>query len=89
MNIHQNARLTLRGREELVRRIGDGEGLADTAGRLRVSRQTAGKGVQRYREDGEAGLQDRSSRPQSSPRQLAGRLVLGARVLRDNGSGYV
>jgi len=82
MNIHKNARLTLRGREELVRRIGDGEGLAATASRLRVSRQTARKWVQRYREDREAGLQDRSSRPQSSPRQLAGRLVLGARVLR-------
>lgn len=82
MNVHKNARLTLRGREELVQRVLAGEGLAATATRLRVSRQTARKWVQRFREDGEAGLRDRSSRPQTSPRQLVGRLVLGARVLR-------
>src|SRR5262245_47825843 len=82
MNIHKNARLTLRGREELVGRLEAGEALGGVAGRLGVSRQTARKWRDRYREDGPAGLQDRSSRPQTSPRQLAGRLVLGARVLR-------
>ena len=66
MNIHQNARLTLRGREELVRRVQAGEGLTAPAIRLGVSRQTARKWVQRYGEDAEAGLQDRSSRPQTS-----------------------
>lgn len=82
MNIHKNARLTLRGREELIDRTQQGAGLGATAARLGVSRRTAGKWVARYREEGPAGLLDRSSRPHRSPRQLAGRLVLGARVLR-------
>ena len=82
MNIHKNARLTWRGREELVQRVLRGEGVTATAALWGVSRQTARKWVQRYREEAAAGLEDRSSRPQTSPRQLAGRLVLGARVLR-------
>ena len=36
-----------------------------------VSRQTARKWVNRFATEGEAGLQDRSSRPRRSPRRLA------------------
>ncbi len=68
MNIHKNARLTVRGRELLVRRIVE-EGLrpieaADASG---VSVRTAYKWLRRFREEGLAGLADRSSRPASCP----------------------
>ena len=35
-----------------------------------VSRQTAYRWVKRWREEGEAGLQDRSSRPRHSPNRV-------------------
>jgi transposase InsO family protein len=63
MNIHQNARLTPRGRERLVRQIESGqtpEAAAHTAG---VCPRTARKWSRRYRREGLVGLQDRSSRP--------------------------
>src|SRR6185437_8874234 len=63
MNVHKNARLTPRGRERIVRQVEGGqtpEGVAQAAG---VSPRTVRKWVDRYRREGLAGLQDRSSRP--------------------------
>jgi len=64
MNIHQNARLTPKGRELLVRLVVE-EGLTPkTASRVAgVSPRTAAKWVARFRAEGPDGLRDRSSRP--------------------------
>lgn len=71
MNSHKNARLTLAGRVNLVRRIAHGESVPEVAAALAVSERTVQKWVQRYRREGEAGLADRSSRPRCSPRALS------------------
>ena len=63
MNVHKNARLTPLGRERIVRQVESGqtpEAVAEAAG---VCPRTVRKWVDRYRREGLAGLQDRSSRP--------------------------
>ena len=72
MDVHDNARLTPRGREAMVRSVVDG-GLtqAEAARRFNTSAKTVGKWVGRFRANGVAGLLDRSSRPLSSPSQTA------------------
>jgi transposase len=61
---HANARLTQFGRLLLVQRITElGWPPAQAAEALGVSRATAYKWLGRYRQHGEAGLADRSSRP--------------------------
>lgn len=68
---HRRARLTVFGRQLLVDRVEiDDWTLAKAAEAAGVSRQTATKWVRRYRELGEPGLEDRSSRPRRSPRAL-------------------
>lgn len=64
MNIHQNARLTPIGREAMVRDILRGQTPAAAARKAGVCPRTARKWLDRYRREGVAGLQDRSSRPQ-------------------------
>ena len=82
MNIHKNARLTPRRRQELAMRVEAGEPLKHAARQFAVSAHTARKWCARYQADGEAGLADRSSRPHTSPRLTAARLQLAAKVLR-------
>jgi len=63
MNIHKNARLTPSGRERIVRQVASGqtpEAVGQAAG---VCPRTVRKWMDRYRREGLAGLQDRSSRP--------------------------
>ena len=63
MNMHKNARLTPLGRERIVRQVESGqtpEAVSETAG---ICPRTVRKWVKRYRREGLAGLQDRSSRP--------------------------
>lgn len=63
MNMHKNARLTPLGRERIVRQVENGqtpEAVSEAAG---VCPRTVRKWVERYRREGLAGLQDRSSRP--------------------------
>ena len=67
MNMHENARLTPKGRENLVKRLENGEHPSDVARAMGVSERTVYKWFRRYREEGTAGLQDRSSRPVCSP----------------------
>ena len=52
----------------LVNRIESGERAEVVAGEMGVSRRTAFKWLKRYREEGEAGLRDRSSRPHHHPK---------------------
>ena len=67
MNVHENARLTPRGREILIWRLDRGERPLDVATAMGVSASTVYKWRRRYRAEGLAGLLDRSSRPNASP----------------------
>jgi transposase len=67
---HRNARLNLHGRLLLVDRVcRQRRPVSHVAKELGVSRQCAHRWVARFRVEGEAGLQDRSSRPHHSPRR--------------------
>ena len=60
---HRNARLTVHGRRLLVERIrGEGQPIAHVAKAMGVSRQCAHRWVARFDAEGDAGLEDRSSR---------------------------
>src|SRR5439155_6291558 len=82
MNVHKNARLTVRRRQELVTRLEAGEPLKHLARVFAVSPRTVRKWRARYQDAGVAGRADRSSRPQTSPRRTPARLQLAAKVLR-------
>jgi transposase InsO family protein len=63
-NPHQNARMTPLGRVEMVRRIlQEGRPVAEVAAGFGVSERTARKWLARFRSEGAAGLENRSSRP--------------------------
>jgi transposase InsO family protein len=71
---HRNARLTVYGRLLIVRRVVDeGWSVPTAAEAAGVSRATVYKWLARFREQGEAGLADRTSRPRRSPRRLDAR----------------
>lgn len=85
--LHRTAKLTPAGRQLLVRRIlVEGWPPATAAEMVGVSRATAYKWVRRYRSEGLAGLEDRSSRPHRRPRALpereVRRILLARRRLR-------
>ncbi len=68
MEIHANAALSLKGRRQLtIRVVEEGWSVTSAAEAAEVSVPTARKWVGRYREEGEAGLLDRSSAPASQP----------------------
>ena len=83
---HRNAFLAHSGRLRLARCIVvDGWPLRRAAERFNVAVPTAARWSQRYREFGEAGLEDRRSRPASCPHRTGVRTerrVLGLRVNR-------
>ncbi|MFC7452625.1 leucine zipper domain-containing protein, partial [Insolitispirillum peregrinum] len=63
MNIHKNAKLTPSGRALIMERYLAGNAPSAIATSLGVSVVTVYKWLRRFREEGEAGLTDRSSRP--------------------------
>ena len=72
MDVHKNARLTPKGREEMARSVVDaGLSKAEAARRYNTTPKTVAKWVKRFRSEGVSGLRDRSSRPLSSPNQTA------------------
>jgi transposase InsO family protein len=72
MDVHKNARLTPKGREEMVRAVvDDGQSKAAAAYRFNTSAKTVAKWVERFRKAGVEGLRDRSSRPHSSPNRTS------------------
>jgi transposase InsO family protein len=72
MNIHSSARTSPAGRGLLVRRITElGWTVREAAEAAGVSARTAYKWLARFDDDGEAGLLDRSSRPNRSPTRIA------------------
>jgi transposase-like protein len=71
MDTHNNARLTPKGREEMVRAVVDrGMSKAAAARQFNTTSKTVGKWVDRFLAEGVGGLRDRSSRPLSSPVQI-------------------
>ena len=70
MDTHKNAFLTPRGREAMARSVMEG-GLSKAAAarQFHTTPKTIAKWVERFRTEGVVGLQDRSSRPLSSPGQ--------------------
>ncbi len=77
---HANARLTPRGRLLIVQRAQAGWPKAHIAKAMGLSRKCVTTWVNRYLAEGEAGLEDRSSRPHSSPSRTPADLE--AEVLR-------
>lgn len=66
---HRNAPLTPEGRRRLCERVDAGRPICHVAAEAGIARQTLGKWYSRWLAEGEAGLEDRSSRPGSSPNQ--------------------
>ena len=82
MNIHKNAPLTPIGRERLVRLVESGQTPRAVAQAAGVCPRTVRKWVDRYRREGLAGLQDRSSRPHRLYRPTPDALVERVEALR-------
>jgi len=59
---HANAKLTLYGRRLIIERLEQGWTQAEVAAAMGVSRSTVAKYAKRFREEGDEGLRDRSSR---------------------------
>ncbi|WP_296709346.1 IS481 family transposase [Rhodoblastus sp.] len=71
-NPHKNARTTPLGRAEMIRRIvEEGRPTAEVAAGFGISERTARKWVARWRAEGKAGLENRSSRPRSAAADAA------------------
>lgn len=80
---HRNATLTETGRLKLARCVvEEGWPLRRAAERFQVSVPTAKRWADRYRQDGPAGMVDRSSRPHRSPRATRRPVVRKIRHLR-------
>lgn len=86
---HPSARLSVFSRQLLVKRVlVDGWPVATVAEQLGISRATGYKWVRRYRADGLAGIEDRSSRPHRSPRRSSAEVtaaIIQARTRRRYG----
>ena len=72
MNIHKLARTTPASRALIAARRAAGVAEAVVAQQLGIDRKTVRKWTRRQRSEGAAGLDDRSSRPSSSPTALEG-----------------
>jgi transposase len=83
MDTHQNASLTPKGREAMARSVIEG-GLSKAAAarQFNTTPKTVAKWVGRFRAEGVAGLQDRSSKPRSSPSQTAPAVCAAVEALR-------
>ncbi|WP_448640259.1 IS481 family transposase [Geodermatophilus sp. URMC 63] len=68
---HANARTTVHGRQLIVQRYQAGWKKAHIAAAMGISRKCVRTWIDRYAAEGQAGLQDRSSRPRTSPRRTA------------------
>jgi transposase InsO family protein len=90
---HANARLTVHGRLELVRRVLEqGRPVAHVVKELNCSRATGYKWLRRFREEGVAGLVDRPSVARRLPRKTPAELeakVLALRAARKLGPARI
>jgi transposase len=84
---HRNARLNVHGRRLVVQRVREeGWAVAHVAKAMGISRQCAHRWLARWDAEGDAGLEDRSSRPHRSPNQtppeIEARVIDARRRLR-------
>ena len=89
---HRNARLTVYARTLIVERRAAGWTQPRIAEQLGVSRGTVAKWIARHEAEGLAGLEDRSSRPHSSPRRVSDEVeaqVLALRAERHRGAVFL
>ena len=83
MQLHGNARTCPNSRRLLVERVCEqGWSVAAAAEAAGVTERTVWRWLRRWREEGGAGLRDRSSRPRRFPSQLAAALVEAITSLR-------
>jgi len=83
MNIHKNARTTPQSRAMLIRRVLiEGWPIAEVAMSMGISTRTVYKWLARYRDEGAAGLQDRSSAARRHPHALPAAWIALIRLLR-------
>jgi transposase InsO family protein len=83
MKLHGNARTCPNSRRLLVARVlEEGWSVAAAAEAAGVTERTVWRWIKRFREEGERGLLDRSSRPHSSPTRLPAAKVEVIRSLR-------
>jgi transposase len=78
MDIHKNARLTPHGREHLAKMVLSGQTPQAASEAVGVCPRTGRKWVERFEQEGLAGLQDRNSRPhrlrQPTPQEVVDRI---------------
>ena len=93
---HSNAPLTPEGRRRLVERIEAGRPISHVADEAGVSRQRLSVWYRRWQKEGDAGLEERSSRPLRSPNLISDELGDRIEVIRrekkwgpDRISGYL
>jgi transposase InsO family protein len=89
---HRNARLTVHARVLIVERRAAGWPQARIAEQLGVSRGTVAKWLDRYDTEGPAGLEDRSSRPHTTPHRTSSQVetrVLELRRDRHRGAVFL
>jgi transposase InsO family protein len=82
MKLHANARTCPKSRRLLVERLEGGWSLRSAAEAAGVSERTAAKWLARWRKEGEAGLEDRSSAPMRVPSRLPADRVEAIEALR-------
>jgi transposase len=82
MDTHNNAPLTPKGREAMVRCVAAGLSKAAAARQFNTTPKTVAKWVERFRAGGVDGLRDRSSRPLSLPSQTAPATCTAVEALR-------
>jgi transposase InsO family protein len=83
MKLHANARTCPNSRRLLIERVLElGWSVTAAAEAAGVSERTVYRWLARWRQEGERGLRDRSSRPLSSPRRLPASKVQAIRALR-------
>jgi transposase len=83
MTLHRNARTCPKSRKLLVDRVLAGWLVRDAADAAGISQRTACKWLKRYRQEGEAGLTDRSSAPRRVPNRTAPKRVEAILALRE------
>lgn len=79
---HANARLAPAGRLIMVQRIQSGRAVAHVAAEMGISRTTAWRWWRRFREEGQAGLVDRSSVARSHPTRTGPCRETRVRIIR-------
>jgi transposase InsO family protein len=83
MDLHENARSCPASRERMVSRIEEGRPVGEAADAAGLSVRSGYRWLKRWREEGRAGLRDRSSRPRKMPRRLSEEQIQQIRLLRE------